>query len=41
MIDKLRNKLGELYIAEGLTDRVVRLSQHLDKYIVKEQRKNE
>lgn len=37
LIENLRNRVGELFIKEGLTLEVIKLSQELDKYILEKQ----
>lgn len=39
-IEQLRKELEELYIKEGLTEKVVELSKKLDELIIKIQLKN-
>ncbi|SKC41198.1 aspartyl-phosphate phosphatase Spo0E family protein [Maledivibacter halophilus] len=39
-IDQLRLKLNRAYEAQGHTEKVVKLSQELDKYILSEQQKS-
>lgn len=38
-IEKLRKELEELYLKEGLTERVLKLSKELDKLIIEVQKK--
>lgn len=37
-MEKMRKKLNELYIREGLTDRVIKLSEQIDILVIKKQK---